>query len=254
VGSLLQSTIGDLAQDFNVVLLSDRVFSFSVSCKQVGFFIYHLQFFKCDNFVVYFHLWNDGGPNWQREFLAFDSEEESSWQKVQSKKLSYAEVAKKKVLTGANSTPIHNHKVWRPRISVYDLANPTTKTRVSAFDRLRRGKGRISVFDRLGKSNHAASDLIPRKSVFDRLQLDLDKAQRAKNKGRVDHAERASHAAGEQQSGTSNFQNSNSAGNQGRRFCIRCLKPGHWRSYCQSKVTCWQCKQLGHRAAGCPAT
>jgi hypothetical protein len=107
----LQSVIGGLARDFNVIFLSDRVFHFSVSCKQVGFFIYQLQYFKCDNFVVSFYLWNDGGPNWQQEFLAFDSEEEHSWQKIPKKRLSYAEAVKKKILSRANTTPVLNQKV-----------------------------------------------------------------------------------------------------------------------------------------------
>jgi hypothetical protein len=33
VGSLLQSAIGGLASDFNVLQLSDRVFRFSVFCR-----------------------------------------------------------------------------------------------------------------------------------------------------------------------------------------------------------------------------
>jgi hypothetical protein len=50
VGSLLQSAIGGLAKDFNASQLCDRVFRFSVSCRQVGFFIYQLQHFKSGKF------------------------------------------------------------------------------------------------------------------------------------------------------------------------------------------------------------
>jgi hypothetical protein len=56
VGFLLRAVIGGLAQDFNVIALSDQVFQFSVSSKQVGIFIYQLQFFKCSDFIVYVHL------------------------------------------------------------------------------------------------------------------------------------------------------------------------------------------------------
>jgi hypothetical protein len=63
VGFLLQSTIGGSAKDFNVLSLSERVFHFSVCSKQVGFFIYNLRYFKSQDFIVYFHLWNGGGPN-----------------------------------------------------------------------------------------------------------------------------------------------------------------------------------------------
>jgi hypothetical protein len=102
MGFLLQSAIGGSTKDFNVHSLSDRVFRFSVSGKQVGFFIYNLRFFKSLDFIVYFHLWNGGGPNWQKEFSDFSSEEDGSWQLVSKKKLSYADAIKKPgvVLTG----------------------------------------------------------------------------------------------------------------------------------------------------------
>jgi hypothetical protein len=68
VGSLLQAAIGGINREFNVVPLSNRVFRFSVSCKQVGFFIHQLCSFHCEEFSVFFHLWNNGGPNWIKEF------------------------------------------------------------------------------------------------------------------------------------------------------------------------------------------
>jgi hypothetical protein len=113
VGVLLQLAIGGSAKDFNVQFLSDRVFQFSVSSKQVGFFIYSLRYFKSQDLFVYLHLWNGGGPNWQKEFLDFSSEEDDSWQIVSRKKLSYAYAIKEHGvnLTGANATEIKSKKV-----------------------------------------------------------------------------------------------------------------------------------------------
>jgi hypothetical protein len=110
VGSLLQSALGGSTADFNVVFISDQVFRFSVSCKDIGLFIYHLNYFKCDSFVVYFHLWNNGGVNWQKEFQAFQLEEIDSWQTVQQRKQSYADIVCKLAVTRANAIPLHHQK------------------------------------------------------------------------------------------------------------------------------------------------
>jgi hypothetical protein len=55
----------------------------------VGLFISKLKFFKCDSFVVYFHLWSNGGANWQKEFQEYQLEENVSWQTVPHKRPSY---------------------------------------------------------------------------------------------------------------------------------------------------------------------
>jgi hypothetical protein len=67
IGFLLQVALGGLASEFHVIQFSVRVFRFSISCREVGFLINHLQFFKCESFIVYFHLWNIGGANWKKE-------------------------------------------------------------------------------------------------------------------------------------------------------------------------------------------
>jgi hypothetical protein len=78
VGSLLQAAIGGSALDFNVLQLADRVFRISVSCRQVGFFIYQLQHFKCETFKFFFNLWNNRGAQWEKEFQQFRKEEDAS--------------------------------------------------------------------------------------------------------------------------------------------------------------------------------
>jgi hypothetical protein len=49
-----------LLKAFRVCQLEDRIFLFSVSCKAVGFEIYKLRIFSCDEFEVSFHLFNVG--------------------------------------------------------------------------------------------------------------------------------------------------------------------------------------------------
>lgn len=56
VGSLLQASIGGVAEHFHVSQLSPRVFKFLVSSHLVGFFIRRLISFECNSFKLYFHL------------------------------------------------------------------------------------------------------------------------------------------------------------------------------------------------------
>jgi hypothetical protein len=82
VGFLLQSFIGEAADYFRISLLSDRVFRFSLSCKDVGFVVYRLRYYECPSFKAYLHLWNFGGPDWVREWQPFVEEESKSWKVV----------------------------------------------------------------------------------------------------------------------------------------------------------------------------
>lgn len=68
VGLILQACFGGIAKDYNVIHLSGWMFSFLVSCKNVGFMIYKLKSFSCKAFAIFFFLWSGGGPNWKREF------------------------------------------------------------------------------------------------------------------------------------------------------------------------------------------
>jgi hypothetical protein len=86
VSSLLQVALGGSAVDFNVTQISARVFRFSVSCRKVGFLINHLQYYKCESFIVYFNLWNNGGANRRKELDVFEKEEHASRQTVSHKK------------------------------------------------------------------------------------------------------------------------------------------------------------------------
>ncbi|TVU16793.1 hypothetical protein EJB05_36948, partial [Eragrostis curvula] len=118
IAHLLQAILGGNARSFNVVCLKDRVYRFSVSSKQVGFFIYNLRSYECDSFKVQFHLWSDGGLRSESESQRWEREQEAEWIKVVNKKKikkqqrSYADAVRlqKEVrplpLTGANSVPI----------------------------------------------------------------------------------------------------------------------------------------------------
>lgn len=111
---ILQATIGGSASHFKVSCLHDRTFKFIVASKPVGFFIHNLRSFSCDRYSLFFHLWNNGGPNWRLEFKRFQEEERISWTTVRSSSTpkSFADSVLAPPLSGANLEPL-----GRPRIS-----------------------------------------------------------------------------------------------------------------------------------------
>jgi hypothetical protein len=132
VGLLLQSFIGGVTDLFRVLPLSDRVFRFSLSCKNVGFVVYRLRSYSCSVFKAYLHLWNSGGPNWIIEWQRFSEEESKSWKLVshrRSSPVSFADIVRKPALSGANLVPLGRPN--RPERSSLGL-----KQRHSVFDRI----------------------------------------------------------------------------------------------------------------------
>ena len=87
VSLALQSCLGGFAEDFQVSFQSHNHCRFSVSCKSVGFKIYELRHFTGRSFDVYFHLWSNGAPQWEREKRLWEEEEEAKlWSVVLSKR------------------------------------------------------------------------------------------------------------------------------------------------------------------------
>jgi hypothetical protein len=86
VAWMLQLCLGGSAAGFHVQFQSDRHFRFSVSCKVVGFMIYNLKCFIGDCFDVYFFLWSNGAPHWEREKFLWEEEQRLEWTVIQSRK------------------------------------------------------------------------------------------------------------------------------------------------------------------------
>jgi hypothetical protein len=79
VGIALEAVIGGFCGQLKVSMIRDRVFSFCVSSKEVGFHILKLRKFSCAQFKCFFHLWGRGGPNWQWEFHRWQKECDEEW-------------------------------------------------------------------------------------------------------------------------------------------------------------------------------
>jgi hypothetical protein len=75
----LSACLGCAFDEIYLSRLSDRVFKFSVCSKVVGFLLHNLKMFVCKHFVCHFHLWGQGGPNWQRELSRWQFEQEAEW-------------------------------------------------------------------------------------------------------------------------------------------------------------------------------
>jgi hypothetical protein len=75
----LEAAIGGFCGSLKVSSLRERVYFFVVSSKQVGFDVLNLRSYVCPKFKCYFHLWGNGGPNWTREFNAWQKECKEEW-------------------------------------------------------------------------------------------------------------------------------------------------------------------------------
>lgn len=112
VGLMLQVCLGGIAKDFSVSHLLGWMFSFYVSCKDIGFMIYKLHSFSCKSYALFFHLWSGGGPNWHKEFALWCDEQDAEWTTVGSKfKKSYADIVR--------SSPSHKVQVPPKKIHVF---------------------------------------------------------------------------------------------------------------------------------------
>ena len=260
VGLLLQATVGGLAEQFHVSLLSNRTFKFFVSSRLVGFHINSLRSFSCDAYKLTFHLWSNGGPDWRRELRLFLVEEARSWHLMRKKgvpgsaRLPLGAFASPQEphrsslpLSGANSTPLGftgGSPAAAPGTSFADIVRrkPTRPHPGAPFvpQGVDRSMPRLSGANAipLGPSGgglamapspfpHAFGSAA-RKFVFLRLQP------------------RKGHGVPTCQSYEDRLGDRTSA-----LFCQRCLLSGHRRAVCMYPIRCRSCFDWGHIAERC---
>jgi hypothetical protein len=208
VALALQSCLGGRSSDFHVKFLSNNHFRFSVFSKEVGFYVYNLRRVTTSFFDVYFHLWNNGTPHWEREKRAWEIKQEKEWTLVLSKS-SKKEVKRKENLKRVHFAkpivqppPKNNHQ---PSISLIFGSFSSQFDPSSLSQRMVFGPSSILRRDPVGSNGEPKNTAPP-------MPRSDDPAP---------------------------FPNSKSLGCLLK--CFRCLDLGHTRRYCRSKVRCAQC-------------
>uniref|UniRef100_A0A0E0A9C2 Uncharacterized protein n=1 Tax=Oryza glumipatula TaxID=40148 RepID=A0A0E0A9C2_9ORYZ len=121
----------------------------------MGIWIYNLRSFICKDYHARFHLWRDGGSNWQREWRLWSAEQNSEWTLV-SRKSKKQSTARSKPVKIVSSPKLVNP----PRVSSSVKPNITKSLDLSL---VRSSKGADSKFH--------TKNVIPVKSVFARLRF-----------------------------------------------------------------------------------
>ncbi|KQJ94347.1 hypothetical protein BRADI_3g10051v3 [Brachypodium distachyon] len=219
VGNLLNVCLGGSPEEFRICHLRQHTFRFSVTNKHISFHIAGLNSFTCINFVVYFHLWGFGGPDFIKEFAAWEKQEHLKWESPKK----------------AQSPP----RACR-RTKEFDLADAgysvediqqCKENHIAKFrDQQQKPVAIGTVFRRLTfPANSAASKPLlaplPEKMIFE-PQITREQSQEAANQGN--------------QLGVHSNQGHNvSLGVNGPRpTCARCLKMGHHFSRCRNATHC----------------
>ena len=76
----LHCCLGGSPAGFHVSYVQDRHFRFSVASKHVGLLVRALERITTDHFDIYFHMWRDGGENWELQHnKKWEKEEKDRW-------------------------------------------------------------------------------------------------------------------------------------------------------------------------------
>ena len=246
VSLALQSCLGGRALDFHVTFLSNNHFRFSVFSKQVGFHVYRLRRVITSTFDLYFHLWNNGTPHWEREKRAWEEEQEKEWTKVLSKR-SKREAVKaskpQKRVSFAKNLVDHSPPKHSPQSSICfgAFSAPIKESTNLLF-----GNTKIQIG---GAHNRVLRpDCMQRPPCMQ--QPGEDYTQRPPCMQRPGEISAAVSEDSLNQRGTmAIFSNSKSA--VSGPFCSRCSSLGHISSNCPSRIRCWKCSNWGHTRKHC---
>jgi hypothetical protein len=183
--------------------------------------VYALKRFIGPCFDVYFFLWSNGVPHWEREKLLWEQEQRKEWNYVQSRKRRNT----------ANPKSQHGHHIRFAPNLVCD--SPKVKHQPAP----------IHLTLRVG--SFVLDTCVPLTRVFGRLNRDLNPSL-----GSSDPTFAACSSNGPSKVGTlasnSIFQNS-----LGQTLCVKCLSSGHRAHFCRATWRCKACFKLGHKACWC---
>lgn len=252
----LSTILGGTADSFHVSQVEDRIFLFTVSCKQVGFAIYKLRSFKCEEFELFFQLFNDSGIAFAR--VNIDCSPVFPWKEV-GKAVSYADAVQNPLLSGANKVPVGSRSVSKR----WPSGNPPLS-----------GANTVTI----GTKSHSTRQLgasFPRSSVFKRIQfpqqLDPRKSFRStwiqkpgpssvhpslqqnfSDKSTPDLNLNLNLGMADSNPGfTTVLAPSLSLSSSASVRCRRCHSSSHSSSACTAPIKCDKCLEWGHIVATC---
>jgi hypothetical protein len=283
VADSLSAVLGCQPDDLRVEFLESRIFTFAVSCKEVGFEIYKIKSLSCDEFELSFHLLNDLGLNAARDFSS-DKPAPAPWNEVRGKP-SYAEVVRAKILSGANSTPLgkqrgvhqgersndssqandvralssrpHNKSVFQKlssRKSVFQRisfpgSDRLTRTQPRSSGKFRETGGtRKSVFERIIFPDQSRSSRSWMQNSQDELWSKTQSTQPPQISNLDLNLHLGRHQAGQEKQPKSWWPNERAPATV---RCRRCLSSSHERNECTFQIKCNVCYEWGHVAAAC---
>lgn len=222
VALALQSCIGGKADGFHVKFLSTNHFRISISCKVVGFHIYSLRRVITSSFDLYFHLWNNGTPHWEREKRAWEIEQEKEWSTVLSKRAKRQAKAQAKKST-PKKVSFAKPLVQYPRQIIQFGAFRTVVT-----------ENQVQTQFSFGSYTHGARSILPCSSPPGNSSM-------------------LRSAFSEGNSNALNNSNpwATTAPSSPPLYCSRCLATGHTRIACKSQIRCKSCYNYGHVMKTC---
>ncbi|CAN6196784.1 unnamed protein product [Urochloa humidicola] len=241
VSLALHACLGGTPAGFHVTYIKDRHFKFVVSCKSVGFMVYELKRIITEQFDVYFHLWRDGGANWEREERNWIREEEQSWTEVRSKKEKVRQKNReaKKVRFATKLTQDSPASKAVPR-ELADKNLPMQSVKFGSFicrlnDAANTGFSPFSIdAQKKPEVEEEVEFQIPCKRVFGKLKRAPNINDRDTN-SKCAAANTFSKRACMLQWGV----------------CFKCLAQGHHVRECRGKFRCLNCYNYGHQARKC---
>lgn len=225
IGLALRACIGGSPGDLFVAHQKHWSNSFLVCSKAVGIWIYNLRSFICKDYHARFHLWRDGGPNWQREWRLWSAEQNSEWTLVPRKSKKQSAARSKPVKTVSSPKLVNP-----PRVSSSLKPNITKSLYLSL---VHSSKGADSKFQ--------TKNVIPVKSIFARLRFPEITVGKTPVRAQRNCDPPLS----------ADKKNSILDRPKTPPFCDHCLSHGHREFECVNMVKCASCRKLNHRAAVC---
>jgi hypothetical protein len=243
VALALESCIGGFADHLQVQWLYDRCFKFRLASNRVGHFIHTLNFFKCPDFTVYFHLYRANSNT----FHPIDgTDDEADWMRVsRSGSKPWPKYLRNfpTNLIGKADGFIPRSIAIKPDLSILKN-NANICSSSSAIDDYK-----DTVFNNIKIGSFSFSEAVGRNSNF--IQLPLQFGKNSVKRSAYSHEDFSLdsildliHAGYSPSDLVSYVQIFKSA-------CTNCFTLGHRSNQCTNGIRCLGCLRLGHAKRDC---